>query len=260
MMIKDKYVDFKGYFKIECLDKDNNVKDCYEDNNYIMRCARRTVAEMFSNKKNTGLNKLVLGTCGGIETEFIPITEDNGFKRERTHLYSEPIEAGLGDIVKLYQYEIVSVKGLGEFRFINPTPEEPETIEITSETLENTDIFNQIKSYTYIFKIQNPESAKKPDGVKNYAASLNNNCTIYLNEIDNDFSDLENTTVTHVFEIGMSEANGQHKSSEEGYSENVSLFNEAGMYFNNRLFCSKCFSAKVKDASTKVRITWKIVF
>ena len=249
--MQEKFSKFKGYFKIECYDRNNNLVDSFEDNNFIMKPARRTVAEMFSGKRNTGLNYLVLGTSGGTTTPYIPIIEENGFNKDRQHLYSESFQASLGQSLYLYKYETVKI-GVKTYRYIG----ESDNVTLSTETLANS--FEDCDdNYTYYFRISPSDRSKTPDGVTNYALSENNSCTI---GIDANESNLDATTVTFTFELGMSEGNNQHKASDVGYGTACSLFNEAGMYFNGRLFCSKCFTPKVKDDSTRIKIVWKIIF
>lgn len=226
---------FKGYFKIECIDKDGNIKDSYEENNFIMRPARRTVAEIFSNFKNEGLNRLVLGTSGGSTTPYIPITEEKGFSKDRTHLYSEPIKTSNGSSLYLYKYEIVEVSNK-TYRYIG------ENKNVFVDV--NSSDFEEIENYIYNFNIK--QGIKKPDGATNHAENVNNICNISIDPS----GDLDSTIVTYTFELDMSQGNGKGSA----------FFNEAGMYFNGKLFCSKCFTPKVKDESTKIKLIWKIIF
>ncbi len=244
--MQELFKPFKGYFKIECIDKNGNITDSYEDKNFIMKPARRTVAEMFSGLKNEGLNKLVLGTSGGTNTPYIPITEESGFNKDRTHIYSESIKTTNGAVLNLYKYELVNISNK-IYRYIGENGNV--IVDINSGLFEEWN-----DNYTYTFEIK--EGLKTPDGSSNYASNTNNVCNIDLNPIEN----LDDTTVTFTFELGMSEGNNQHKASESGFGTMCSLFNEAGMYFNGRLFCSKCFTPKVKDDSTRIKIVWKIIF
>ena len=67
------------------------------------------------------------------------------------------------------------------------------------------------------------------------------------------------TTVTFTFTIGKENANEEYSSGEK-YTLPTSLFNEAALYVNNRIFSMKTFSTKVKDESVKLKITWSIIF
>lgn len=234
----------KGSFKIECI-KDNQVIDSYEDHNFIMTPARRTVAEMFSNALNTGLNKLVLGTAGGTSTPWIPVTEKD-FSKARTHLYSEFTKQTTGSSVFLYKLEIIKVNGL-YYRYLGS----PETILISTSNLNNPNLFEIVEApYVYNFGINPSSSPKVPDGTTNYASVSGNECKILL----------EDTSVIFSFILATTEGNGQYNADTSSYGARCSFFNEAGMYFNNKLFCSKCFIPKVKDEATSIRLTWKIIF
>ena len=238
----NEFYKFKGHFKAEVVNSNNEVVDVYEDHNYIMLPARRVISEMFTNTNNTGLNYLILGTNGTVDD--IPITEENGFSKLRTSLYSEYKYYAKNTTQYLYKYSIIKVdskyyKYLGETR----------NVFLSATSLANTTNFEIIsKPYTYKLTV----NTNVFDGETNIAKNSDNSCVISYTTDSGD--NLENTTVTYVYEIGMTQGNEQNP--ERG----TSSFTEAGMYINNRLFCMKCFPIKMKDNSTKLRITWKIIF
>lgn len=236
----NEYYKFKGQFKVEVLDKDSNIIDTYEDHNFIMLPARRTIAEMFTNTQNTGLNKLMLGTSGVID--YIPITEENGFDKNRTSLYSQYKSVSSGSSVYLFKNEVIKV-GNSYYRFNGDSGE----VTVSSNTLSSS--FTSVqKPYTYDFKIK----SNIVNGTTNNARNSDNLCTISFTTDTSD--NLRNTTVTYEFELGLTQGNEQNSE------RNTSAFSEAGLFINNRLFCMKCFPEKIKDSSTKLRIVWKIIF
>lgn len=233
---------FRGHFKIESLDKDDNIIDVYEDHNFIMLPARRTISEMFTNTNNQGLKYLILGTNGTIDD--IPITESNGFNKSRTSLYSEYRYFTKGNTYYIYKNEIIKV----DANYYKNLQEDGDRY-ITNANLSDTTKYESVeKPYTYKLEVK----TNVFDGSTNIAKNTDNSCII--NYVTDSGNNLENTSVTYTFEIGVSNANEQN--TERG----VSTFNEAGMYINNRLFCMKCFNDKVKDNSTKLRIVWTIIF
>lgn len=238
----NEFYKFKGHFKAEVINSNNEVVDVYEDHNYIMLPARRVISEMFTNTNNTGLNYLILGTNGTVDD--IPITEENGFSKLRTSLYSEYKYYAKNTTQYLYKYSIIKVDSK-YYKYLGETG----NVFLSTANLTNTSKFENIsKPYTYKLTV----NTNVFDGETNIAKNSDNSCVISYTTDSGD--NLENTTVTYVYEIGMTQGNGQN--SERG----TSSFTEAGMYINNRLFCMKCFPVKMKDSSTKLRITWKIIF
>lgn len=67
------------------------------------------------------------------------------------------------------------------------------------------------------------------------------------------------TSVTFTFTMAMDNGNLQY-ATDETYAVPTTLFNEAGLYVNNRLFSMKTFSSKAKDESCKLKIIWTITF
>lgn len=238
----NEFYKFKGHFKAEVINSNNKVVDVYEDHNYIMLPARRVISEMFTSTNNTGLNYLILGTNGTIDD--IPITEENGFSKLRTSLYSEYKYYAKNTTQYLYKYSIIKVDSK-YYKYLSETGD----VLLSRANLTDTTKFEIIsKPYTYKLTV----NTNVFDGETNIAKNSDNSCVISYTTDSGD--NLENTTVTYVYEIGMTQGNGQN--SERG----TSSFTEAGMYINNRLFCMKCFPVKMKDSSTKLRITWKIIF
>ena len=80
----------KGYFKIELLDKDGNVKDTWEKHNLVVNSSRPVLAKHMANRSATPVNKLVLGTKGHIGDNLMtPKTANEGFTAARTNLFAE---------------------------------------------------------------------------------------------------------------------------------------------------------------------------
>lgn len=238
----NEFYRFKGHFKIETLDKNDNIIDVYEDHNFIMLPARRTISEMFTNTSHAGLKYLILGTGG--TSNGTPITESNGFNKLRTSLYSEYRTLYNQNTYHIYKHEIIRVGA----KYYKNLQEDGDYF-LNSTNLSDTTKYLEVqKPYTYKLEVK----TNVFDGDTNIAKNSDNSCVISYTTDSGD--NLDNTSVTYTFEVGMSQANGQDTERE------ISTFNEAGMYINNRLFCMKCFNDKVKDNSTKFRITWTIIF
>jgi len=90
-------ISFKGYLKVEQLDKDRNIISSWEDSNLIMDTARVDMAGLISGFSGSSpINKFVIGNNGhnpglGKLSEDIlsPKTAAQGFVSTRTQLFSE---------------------------------------------------------------------------------------------------------------------------------------------------------------------------
>lgn len=257
---------FEGYFKIECI-KDGKVIDSFEDHNTIMHSARRSMAEIFLNRANNGkqfANRFVLGTEGGTSTEYIPKTEAMGFSKDKPsqRIYAED---GFIQVVEgsrtLNKFCVIQYKNKW-YRYLGET----KSVAINDDTVRNTDLFvNVSKPYWYEITFDYSDKTKYVIGTdsNNVATgdSLSNRCSVQVSlPTDGKTDILDQSICQFVFYIPKSEANGQHTPSDTGYSSNISLFTEAGLYVNGRLFSMKTFPAKVKDDTTEVQITWRIIF
>lgn len=88
--MKDIFAQFKGHFTVECLDKNLNVIDRYEEDNLIMDKARINVCDLVTGLSvGKHINKFVLGTQGHDSSLTDPKTSSDGFISSRTQLFSE---------------------------------------------------------------------------------------------------------------------------------------------------------------------------
>lgn len=258
---------FEGYFKIECL-KDGKVIDVFEDHNTIMRSARRSMAEIFLNFKNGDkefANAFVLGTEGGFTSEYYPKTEESGFTKDKDPLCTYAEEgyknANLDTSVDLKKFNVIKV----ENKFYRYIDETSDGVNISVNNLSNTSKFIPCsKPYFYKidFSLQTPVSYTIGMNSNNKAIgdSIFNGCSV-LTALSTEQEDiLDRTTCIFTFSIPKDQGNNQHSAADEGFFGSTSLFTEAGLYVNGRLFSMKCFPAKVKDDSTEIRVTWKIIF
>ena len=99
-MINDKHT-LNGHLIVECLDKDKNVIDRFENHNLIMDAARVAMAQMTAGLSNSSqIDRFVIGTQGHNGTDYLSVkTEANGFVGTRTELFSET--------ANVYNYEIL---------------------------------------------------------------------------------------------------------------------------------------------------------
>lgn len=80
----------RGYFKIETLDLDGNVKETFEQHNLVVNNARQVLAKHMAKRSVIPINKLVLGTKGHIDGNYTsPKTQTEGFNGTRTQLFAQ---------------------------------------------------------------------------------------------------------------------------------------------------------------------------
>ncbi len=80
----------KGYFCIECIDKNGKVTDKFEKHNLITNIARREFAKLVAGITSTGsINRFVMGTQGHVGDDVLtPKDQDTGFNASLTNIFS----------------------------------------------------------------------------------------------------------------------------------------------------------------------------
>lgn len=246
---------FKGHFHLDCLDKDNNILSSIDDPNLIVTTARKSMAEIFANLEGIKFaHKLVLGTQGCVDgMPFVPKDETSGLDKAREHLFSEVVGETyqIGDVVeKLLTYDLIKVHDSESdsdiiYRY---NGKNADNYIISAENISVDFTKYDTAPYTYELNFHLPrtntfgEDESFADGTTDVAQVVQTD-----------------TSVTFTFIISMENGNNQHVN-EPGYTVPTTLFNEAGLYVNDRLFSIKTFSSRVKDESIKLRIIWTITF
>lgn len=267
----------EGYFKIEVL-KDDKVTDVFEDHNTICINARLGMAKIFSNILSNVQKpfacRLALGTCGVTKSRFTPRIENTTYTRDITRLFTEQYaddditayEGQTADVLepyKIYKY------GDSYYRYISP--DNPASHAITTSLLLNSSVF-QKDYYPYLYTVPfNITDKVYKSSDLGYQMKIDDNskaqCEAYVNIVDtidatdNDGELIDNfkSTVKFTWIIPKPYANSQVSADE--FETQMTFFSEAGIYINDTdLFCYRAFPTKVKDSSTALRITWKIVF
>jgi hypothetical protein len=244
-------VKFKGYFSIEQIDKDGKVLDKYEDKNMIMEFARESMAELFSMfNTNTGINKIVFGTRGHLESDIItPKTASEGFVKDRDRLFSEYIEFGDLDTIKVIKGDVIKYTGNNATNgvtnnYYEYTQENPlsdiQTVDVDFSDGSWVDL-GVTEPYTYPIEFTLPYTNDSYAIVNNEPDS---GSEVYMSQ--------EGSEVTFVFNMSPTAGNSQDNGT--------SIFTEAAMYANGRIFSMKTFRAKVKNETVVLRIIWKIIF
>jgi hypothetical protein len=253
------FMNFKGHFTIQAIDKDNNVVDEWADNNMIMETARETMAELFANlETSTFINKFKLGTLGHVGTSIlIPKGKDDGFTKERTRLFSETLETAIEsgeEISILRKNDVIFVEAIdpeltGFYRFIGEFTENYTISDTVIVDEEEWEFIGEDEPYTYNIGFSIPRTNDGDGDSGGLAEQLvednqGSGSTVYVKQQD--------SSVTFTIDIATDAANLQN--------ENTSVFTEAALYANDRIFAMKTFKAKVKDSTVLLRIIWTITF
>lgn len=246
-------IDFKGHFTIQAIDKDGCVIDQWEDDNMIMADARITMSELFSNlNTSTFINKITIGTMGHVgDSILIPKGKDDGFVKERARLFSTATSTANNvvlDIVRKNDIFLVDPYGIATYyRYIGS---DVESYSINDTVLSDTELWENLgttEPYTYSINFTISGDNSNPDG--NIADAISESDPGSGSEVKVLQKD---TSVTFTADFATAAANEQN--------ENTSVFTEAALYANDRIFAMKTFKAKVKDSTVLLRIIWTITF
>jgi hypothetical protein len=247
-------INLKGHFKIQTIDKNNNVIDEYEDHNMIMESARTSMSEMFANlDSSTFINKFKLGTFGHIgDSILLPKGDINGFVKERDRMFSESITIDINDVIKSISegdvFEITNATTPGYYRYLGVVVSDYIVSQLVIDTATWELIGNNDPNYTYNINFELPQTN---DDLIDGTVAQN------ISEDDSGSGSTvsvlqTNTSVTFIIDISTVAAN-EHQG-------NTSVFTEAALYANNRIFTMKTFKAKIKDNSILLRVRWTITF
>jgi hypothetical protein len=250
-------LNFKGHFKIQAIDQNNNVIDEWVDDNMIMESARTTMSEIFANlQDSTFINKITLGTMGHVGNSIlVPKGKDDGFVKERTRLFSETPAAQItiGQTLSIVRKnDVMYIDATdndkkGYYRFLS-TDVENYLVNNTVITDTNTwEFLGTTKPYTYSVGFTLPGTNATAGGTTATAITEDasgSGSTVKVQQ--------SNTSVIFTIDFATAAGNGQN--------ETTSVFTEAALYANSRIFAMKTFKAKVKDSTVLLRIVWTITF
>jgi hypothetical protein len=250
-------INFKGHFKIQAIDESNNVIDEWEDNNMIMESARYSMAEMFANlNSSTFINQFKIGSLGHVGDNIIlPKGTNEGFVKERTRMFSETEPVGNLDVIASLMMNDVVLYAEDDhyYQYIGASTTDY-TISSASVFLdtENWTDLGETAPYYYTLDFQLPRTSAETQGdpstmtgeSDSYGNSGNTGSEVLVKQ------DMSNVTFT--IDIATASANLQNGTS--------SIFTEASLLANDRIFAMKTFKAKVKDSTVLLRIIWTITF
>jgi hypothetical protein len=250
-------LNFKGHFKIQAIDLNGNILDQWQDDNMIMELARTSMSEMFANlNSSTFINKIVLGTLGHVgDSILVPKGKDEGFVKERTRLFSETptTNISIGQTLPIIRKnDVIYVNATaneakGYYRFKSSDIQNYVVNDIVINDTTLWEFLGTTKPYTYSITFTLPGTNDAPGG------------TDVTNLIEGDANAgsavkvlQSGTSVTFTFDIATGAGNKQN--------DTTSVFTEAALYANDRIFAMKTFKAKVKDSTVLLRIVWTITF
>lgn len=251
----NEFMNFKGHFTIQAIDKDNNIIDQWQDDNMIMGSARETMSKILS-QINSGItiNKIVLGTEGHIGSSItIPKTSTEGFVQERTRLFSEELEIDDNESIGLLLNDVVKYIGSDNsygttnnfYKYIGPSV----TINTSTTNFGDTAIWEDLgteEPYTYGIEFTLP-GTNNADATNIIEDDISSGSSVHVLQ--------EDTSVSFTFNIVPAAANGGG-----GAGEGTSVFTEAALYSDDNIFAMKTFKAKIKDSAVLLKIVWQITF
>ncbi len=253
-------ISFKGHFQIQALDAKNNmtILDEYVDDNMIMETARTTMSELFANlNSSTFINNFRLGTLGHIGDSIVtPKGKEDGFVKERDRMFSEPASSQiamntmLANVRKndVFYFVTTNVALRGYYRYLGSSVS---NYQVTDAAVANTAVWSfigTVKPYTYNIAFDLPGTNVDSSGTQALNLTeddLGSGSTVKVLQTG--------TSVTFTVDVATSAGNLQNGGPS-------SIFTEAALYANNRIFAMKTFKAKVKDSTVLLRIIWTITF
>ena len=250
-------LNFKGHFRIQAMDLGGTVIDQWQDDNMIMESARTSMSEMFANlTTSTFINKIVLGTMGHVgDSILVPKGKDEGFVKERTRLFAETLAGtvNVGQALPIIRKnDVIYVNATandakGYYRFKSADVQNYVVNDIVIADTSLWEFLGATKPYTYTVTFELPGTNDAPGG------------TDVANLVEGDANAgsavkvlQSGTSVTFTFDIATGAGNKQN--------DTTSVFTEAALYANDRIFAMKTFKAKVKDSTVLLRIVWTITF
>lgn len=251
-----KTIPLKGHLKIERLDKNDNVIDVpVDEHNLICTDARISMAEIFANLDGIKFaHRFMLGTQGHKENSvYLPKDTTDGFVKERDRMFSQPSAEiwSTGDMIEtLLKNDIVTISspnGTNEYWRYNGENKSNYIIDY-SEVSKTWTKFGTLP-YTLTVDFTLPRDNNVPEDQTN----TEEGSPFSVQVIQKD------TSVSFIVNIPMEQGNDQY-TNDERFAIPTSLFTEASLWVNDRIFSLKTFQALTKDDSIKIRATWTIIF
>jgi len=252
--------EMSGHFKIEAI-KDNKVIDVYADENMIMDNASVTMSELFANlNSSTFINGIRFGTMGHVGTNILQAKlPANGLIKARDRLFCESGSTpnqptNVGTVLSvlntndIFYVNTTLLADAGYYRYMGATTT---NYPVTDTSVLTTTIWEPLGTTApYIYHISFTVPGTTLDQVSgDYATNVVEDTTGAGSSV----RVLQaGTSVSFIVDIATAGANSQFT--------NYSVFTEAALYANGRIFALKTFKSKIKDSTISFRVTWKITF
>jgi len=252
--------EMSGHFKIEAV-KDNKVIDVYADENMIMDNASVTMSELFANlNSSTFINEIRFGTMGHVGTNILqPKLPADGLIKARDRLFCEsgstaaqPTNINTNLTVlntnDIFYVNTTVLANAGYYRYMgltttNYTVTDAEVLNVTVwEPLGTTTPYIYHISFTIPGTALDLTNGDLATNIQEDTTSAGSSVRILQT----------GTSVSFIVDVSTSGGNSQFL--------NYSVFTEAALYANGRIFALKTFKSKIKDTTISLRVTWKITF
>lgn len=256
--MKDLYnLALRGHFKVERYDsKDNLIDVPVDDHNMIMTNARLSMAEIFANLESaTFAHRFMLGTLGHEEGNvYLPKESTDGFVKERDRMFSQVsgLVYSYGDMIdQLCKNDILQIisDATAAIEYWRYNGETTANYILDKDTVVKT--FTKISDlpYTLTVDFTLPRDNNVPDDQTNTPED-----SPYIVQVKQ-----HDTSVSFIITIPMDYGNEQYINQPE-YGIPTSVYTEASLWVNGRIFSMKTFQGVTKDDSIKLKITWTIIF
>jgi len=256
-------INFKGYFKLECIDANNNCIDTFEDKNMIMDSARVSMSEIFANLNSSQwINKVSFGTMGHTTGNvLVAKNATDGFKSARDRMFCE---SGNTPATALAMTSTINVLNKNDvFYFGGSTPGYYRYLKVdtTVYAVSQASINNQAEweflgtTAPYLYEVNFNLPKTNSNATTGDAANITSEIdggTTFIGTGSSINVAQSGTSVT--FHITLLPGAGNHQMN------TYSTFTEAALYANGRIFSMKTFPSKVKDSTVSLKITWTITF
>jgi len=251
-------LNFEGFFQIDAVDANGNIIDTYQDTNMIMDSARTSMSEIFANlASNTFIEGFSLGTMGHVGTDILHAkVAADGFTSVRDRMFCESgstlaSPTAINDLLTVINqgdllYINGTVPGLYAYLGANAT-----SYTVSQADVSNTAIWEFVGTtipYKYDINFTVPGTnvdqivGDPATGITETDVGSGTTVTVLRSGTSLEFN----------FSIPAAAAISQHTT--------YSVFTEASLRCNGRIFSMKTFKSKLKDATISLNITWKITF
>lgn len=257
MSCTDVFKNLKGHLKIERLDRNDNLIDVVVDeSNLICSTARISMAEIFANLDGIKFaHRFMLGTQGHKgDNVYLPKDTTDGFVKERDRMFSQPsLEIwSSGDMMDtLLKNDIISIipPNSAEVEYWRYNGEKQNSYILNYDTIKKQ--WTQVTElpYTVTVDFTLPRDNNVPEDQPNTPEGSPYSVQVLQSD----------TSVSFIVVIPMEQANEQYINDPK-YGIPTSIFTEASLWVNDRIFSLKTFQGLVKDDSIKIRATWTIIF